>query len=260
MPKSIKVVGIGAGNIAHHLLPALKSIGCDIEQVYSRKISNARILATELKCEAINKLSKVNPDADLYLIMVADDAIKEVAKALPNLTSKQYLAHTSGSSPITLLKNNAENFGSFYPLQSFKKTERSDINKVPFLVCGNNDAAQRFLRIVARKISGKVKECNDIERLKYHMSAVFINNFTNHLACISDNILAEANLDPSILKPITESTFDKILNGNPCKIQTGPASRNDIKLQKKHLLLLKDEPERKAIYKSISKSISKSSK
>lgn len=255
MPKTIRVVGIGAGNIAHHLIPALKHIGCDIVQIYSRSIKNARKLSSKVDALAINKLTKIADDADFYLIMIADDAIKEVAEQLPQLDDKQFIAHTSGSTPISVLKKTASSFGSFYPLQSFRKDQKLELSKVPFLVCGNTDASKRFFRALAKKLSTKVSECEDIDRLRYHMAAVFANNFTNHLACVSSEILSESKLDPKILKPIMASTYERILKDDACKIQTGPALRGDLKTQKKHHKLLKDNPEWKSMYQSISKSI-----
>lgn len=255
MPKKLKVVGIGAGNIASHLIPALHNIGCEITQTYSRKITKARLLAGKVGAKAVNALSKIRDDADFYLIMVSDDAIKEVTASLPSLGERQYLAHTSGSTPSTVLENKAALYGSFYALQSFQKNQALDLKETPFLVHGNTNSSLRFFRVLARKLSKNVTECNDADRLKYHMSAVFMNNFSNHLASVTQEILKASNLDPNIILPIAETTFNRILNEDPSVIQTGPARRGDIKTQKKHLKLLKDNPKWKAIYEAISKSI-----
>ncbi len=257
MSNKIKIVAIGAGNIANHLIPALHKIPVQIEQVYSRKINNARKLSSKVDAEAINNLSDINPEAHLYILMVPDDDISDVVAELPRLNETQYLVHTSGSQKIRVLNKASSNYGSFYPLQSFNKAEQTELATTPFLIDGNNPKIIRMLRSLARKISPKVISCTDQERLNYHLSAVFINNFINHLSCISKELLHKNNLDPSILEPISKSTFNKILESNPCKIQTGPAIRKDIKLHKQHLQLIKHNEEWSKIYKAISKSIIK---
>ncbi len=255
MPKSNSIIAIGAGNVASHFIPALHAIGFNIIQVYSRTLSNAQTLARKVKAKAIDDLEAIDHDAEWYLIMVKDDAIKSVLNQLPELNQKQFLAHTSGATPTTLLGKKAENFGSFYALQTFKKGHPANLKQTPFFVYGNNEKTQRLFRITARKISKKVTECSDIDRLKYHISAVFINNFVNHLACVANDYLIQNALDPSMLDPIRKKTFNNILNNDPCQIQTGPAVRNDEKLEKKHLALLKMHPELKKVYKALSSSI-----
>lgn len=255
MPKTVSIVAVGAGNIAHHLIPALSGVPCNILQVYSRKILNASKLAHKVNAEAVNELSKLRTDAELYLVMVPDDDIQDVVQALPKLDKKQYIAHTSGAQAIKILNKNGPNYGSFYALQTFRKNKYTDIASTPFLIDGSNPSTIRFLRSLARRLSSVVKSCTDRDRLNYHIAAVFMNNFINHLSCISKEFLGENNLDPKVILPIAESTFEKILKENPCDIQTGPAIRNDIKLQRKHLKLLDDKTEWVNIYKAISKSI-----
>ncbi len=256
MPNSIKVTAIGSGNVAWHLTQALKDIGCKINQVYSRNKDNARRLAIHLDCDSTHIVKDLRMDSDLYLIMVSDDAISQVVDDLPMFYEDQIIAHTSGSVPSTILSKKSEHYGSFYPLQTFLKNQEVIISEVPFLVYGSTPSSLRFLRMTATQLSTKVSEINDVERLQYHLSAVFINNFINHIACISDQYLSDNKLDPSFLEPLMKTTFDKILKGNTCHNQTGPARRDDIKLMAKHIKLLNNNPEWKNIYESISDSIS----
>lgn len=255
MPNPIRITAIGSGNVAWHITKALKNIDCKINQVYSKNRDNALRLALRLNCDYTDSLSDLNTDSDLYLIMINDDAIIETVSKMPLLNNRQIVAHTSGSVPSTILSKKYEHYGSFYPLQTFLRNQDVDVSEVPFLVYGNTPESLRFLRMTATKLSSNVSEVNDYERLHYHLSAVFINNFTNHIACIADQLLDKCNLDSSILSPLIETTFKKIIQGNTCANQTGPAIRNDRKLIKKHLQLLKDDDTWKNVYKSISDSI-----
>ncbi len=255
MPDNIKIVAIGSGNVASHLIPALNTIGCKITQVYSRSLLNANKLAHLIGTESIDQLEKIDTTADIYLVMVNDDLISSVCDQMPILAPDQILAHTSGAIPIDILSAYTNNYGSFYPLESFKKEQLKAIDNVPFLVNGNNACTTRTLRILARKLSNKVTECSDVDRLKYHLSAVLINNFTNHLACLSDRFLTENALDPSFLNAIIETSFKIIKDGKACTSQTGPAMRSDFQLMKNHLELIKQDPHLSKVYKTLSDSI-----
>jgi len=256
MSKEFNIVSIGAGNVANHLIPALYSIGCNISQVYSRDLRNARSLSRKVKAKAINSIEKLDADADLYLIMVHDDVIKDIVSELPVLNPNQFLAHTSGATPTNFLIKKADNYGSFYPLQSFKKGRDITLEEVPFLLHGSNPKTLRKFRMLARQLSPIVKEANDIERLKYHLSAVLLNNFTNHLACLTERYLSNEELDPKVLSPITSYTFSRITESlSVCDLQTGPAKRDDRTVIRKHLALIKEDKTLSDIYKVMTKSI-----
>jgi len=259
MSKIMNIVSIGAGNIASHLIPALDKKDCNISQVFSRDIRNARRLARKVSAQAIDDLENIDDQADFYLIMVNDDAIREVCTKLPKFSKNQFLAHTSGATPTNFLSRKAENYGSFYPLQSFKKNKKAEISELPFLIFGSNPKTTRKYRMLARQLSKFVTEANDVERMQYHLSAVMINNFSNHLACLTQQYLAKNKLNPKVLEPITEATYKNIVSKNACDIQTGPAARNDKKVEKEHLKLIKSDPYLSSIYKAMSQSIKKTS-
>lgn len=112
---------VGAGNVASHLAPALSFSGaCEVVQVYSRHIESALALADRIPgATATADVGAVIPDADIYLISVADDAIAPLAEALPK-GDALYL-HTSGSVGMEALAGLSERYGVFYPLQTFSR-------------------------------------------------------------------------------------------------------------------------------------------
>ena len=171
---TVSIVSIGSGNIAHHFIPALHKIGCDILQVYSRDIDNAQRLALKVNSKPCDTISNLIATADLYLIMVTDDAIASVLTQLPPLGPTQILAHTSGATPTLPLKKKSKNFGSFYALQSFKKNKKQDLSQLPFFILGNNIETTRRLRMLARQLSPSVTEVTDQDRLRYHLSLIHI--------------------------------------------------------------------------------------
>ena len=85
------------------------------------------------------------------------------------------------------------------------------------------------------------------------MSAVFVNNFTNHLFKIGHDICTENNIPFQILQPLIQETVTKLETLSPEQAQTGPAIRNDKTTIKNHLELLNEHQQN--IYKTITKSI-----
>ena len=94
---------------------------------------------------------------------------------------------------------------------------------------------------------------NSEQRKQLHIAAVFVNNFTNHLAYIAKEHLEKHDLNWENLLPLLEETLNKIKDYNPKEIQTGPARRNDLGVLKTHLNELTGDP--KTIYKAITDSI-----
>ena len=97
----MRVVIIGAGNVATHLAIALDSV-CDVVQVYSYHLDNAKTLAQLLKnAEATDKISQLKSNADLYIISVKDDVISNIVNDIEFSTG--LWVHTSGSVPVDVI-------------------------------------------------------------------------------------------------------------------------------------------------------------
>src|SRR5689334_10295183 len=115
----MKIVCIGAGQMAHQLMPALEIAGCDVIQVYNRTLEAANLLAAKLRSAiATDDLTSINPEADIYFLAVSDDAIKTVAEDLKKVIDPDKLVlHASGV--LNLDELPFEKKATFYPLQSF---------------------------------------------------------------------------------------------------------------------------------------------
>ena len=109
------------------------------------------------------------------------------------------------------------------------------------------------LRILAQVLTAKVYEISSFQRKILHISAVFVNNFTNHVIKIGKDICKENEIPSEILNPLIMETFGKLQKTNPFDAQTGPARRGDIQTLKSHLSLLNEN--QKKIYEIITNSI-----
>ena len=112
-----------------------------------------------------------------------------------------------------------------------------------------------MLENLARQSSNEVYYMTTKQRLHLHTAAVFANNFCNHLLGISQKITSNAALPHTLLHPIIKETLSRSLDSDAAKHQTGPAKRNDIKTQSKHIDIL--TAEEAALYSALSQSIYK---
>lgn len=236
-----KVTIIGSGNVAWHLCVALSDKADELISVNPRTLED------------------LPTDSDIYLLAVKDDAIEAVAasvvKALPeNFTA--ILAHTSGSKPMNLLEKYAQNYGVFYPLQTFTKGSDLDYNAIPVFIESNRQEAAEMLRRLAATAFGKVYDADSSTRRTLHIASVFACNYVNYLWSVADRILEKAGLGLDVLYPLIDATAKKITHMSPLQAQTGPASRHDLTTIEAHMKALADSPEA-ALYKLLAEAIMK---
>lgn len=249
----MNIVLVGSGNVATQLGRAFKMAGQDIVQVWSRNIDHAHELADTLASEPISDLFDLDRNADLYIISVKDEAIKQLAHELK--VGDKLIVHTSGSTGIDVLEGSSTKIGVFYPLQTFSKVKSVDFRLTPIVIEGNTPEVASTIHAIADRLSEKVVELSSEQRKALHIAAVFACNFTNHLFALSQELLAEQNLDFDLLRPLITETASKVQLNDPITMQTGPAVRGDQSTIDAHLDLLSDKPELKELYQKLSQSI-----
>lgn len=250
----MRVVIIGSGNVASVLGRTLKKKNHEIIQVISRTSTHAKVLANELSCNFSDNLADIDKNAELYLLAVSDGALYSLEKSFN--TGNKTVLHTAGSVPKDILKNISTNYGVLYPLQSLLK-DMDYPQHIPFLVDGNSQEVITLAEDFAKTISATVAKANDEERLKLHVAAVTVSNFTNHLYALTEEFCERENVDFKLLFPLIKETASRLDNHSPAKMQTGPAVRNDIYTLDKHLRILADHPRLKYMYLKITDSIMK---
>ena len=230
----IKVVLIGSGNVAQHLILAFKkSLDVEIIQVFTRSQKNSSHLIDNIKITS--NFSELK-NADVYIIAVSDNAIADVSSQIP-FTDK-LVVHTSGSLSMKELDSKNRK-GVFYPLQTFSKDKEVDFSQIPICLEAENVNDYKTLETLAKSISNVVISINSEQRKALHVAAVFVSNFVNHLYKIGNDICLENNIPFDILKPLILETANKIETLPPNQAQTGPAKRNDTTTINTHLDFLK---------------------
>ncbi|MEO6132394.1 MAG: DUF2520 domain-containing protein [Saprospiraceae bacterium] len=251
----MKIVCIGAGRLAQQLMPALQDTGCEIVQVYNRSSEAAQTLSAKLHSSTYTTtIEKIYPDADAYLLMVSDDAISPLANQLYKfLPGNALVVHCSGILGIGVLP--FERKAGFYPLQSFSDHHEVSFRFIPIIITTSDDDIWIMLDQVAGRLSSVVYRMTDQQKSILHLSAVFANNFSNHMLTLAASICKENHLPFEILKPLILETFSKAILSGPKESQTGPAIRGDQKTIEKHLKLLDEHPELAEVYMVVTKSI-----
>ncbi len=265
---------IGTGNVAYQLAHRFISKGAPIDLIVGRKIFDIGSWTLEKQNDQnlkskIQRLSThyadVSPETDLIIIAVSDAAIVEVAEKLGRFVAEKTLVvHTSGTISSGVLKPFFKNFGGLYPLQTFTKESFPDFDSIPIFYNVTTIAPQKknnYEKLIveaARLLSPKIYFLDDADRLTLHISAVFVNNFVNHLFGIARKLLAETQIPFEVLMPLIHETVQKIEHQSADTVQTGPARRGDLQTIEKHSAFLSEKNILyKAVYDAITESIRK---
>lgn len=252
MEKLVTIDIIGTGNVGTHLYRAFEG-KADVNNVPSRTLDSLRT------------------DSDIYLISVSDDAIRKVSgKVSDYLThvcksildwknDNAIIAHTSGTTPLSVISDLYPATGVFYPLQTFSKGVELNYSEIPLFIEGASADVAHRLTEVAKLITEKVYDADSEKRKTLHIASVFACNFANHLWALSEEFLAGSGLSFDMLRPLIMETCRKAGRISPYDGQTGPAVRHDMKTIQSHetALAANSDPELLEIYKLLTDSIIK---
>jgi predicted short-subunit dehydrogenase-like oxidoreductase (DUF2520 family) len=245
----IKVVLLGSGNVASHLIKAMEANNAiNLVQVFAR---SKKSLENLIESSKITTSFADLKEADVYVISVSDKAIEEVSNQIP-FTDK-LVVHTSGTVDFRVMHPKNKR-GVFYPLQTFSKNKEVNMKSVPFCLETENEEDFELVENLAENLSNSLYKINGEQRKSLHISAVFVSNFVNHMYQVGNALCEENKVPFAILQPLIEETANKIKTLTPTEAQTGPAIRNDEPTIQKHLEAL-ENPIYKELYHKITLSI-----
>lgn len=250
----MKIVLIGAGNLATHLGKALHAAGHDMVQVFSRTMQSAETLASLLDAEPLTDMAQVRDDADVYIFSVKDSALEQLISQLCGGEKKVFL-HTAGSMPMSVFRGKALHYGVLYPMQTFSKQHEVDFSIIPCFIEANDEFALKQIEGLAGQISHRVFLLSSEDRKYLHLSAVFACNFANHCYAASQELLQQHGIPFDVMLPLIDETAAKVHGMTPKEAQTGPAVRYDENVIGKQIQLLENQPYFQKIYDCMSKSI-----
>lgn len=249
----MKVVILGAGNLATHLSLALLDAGYNILQIFSRTTSSAAALSETLSVPFTINPEEINQYADIYFYAVSDDALPSLISL--ELAPAAIHVHTAGSVSMDVFTGKKEHYGVFYPLQTFSKKKLVDFRSIPVFLEASDSGVLVLLENITINIAGQAYNINSSQRLKLHVAAIFASNFVNHLYHIASDLVQESDCSFEILKPLIIETADKVKYMHPHEAQTGPAKRNDSSVIDKHLEALSESRDLVELYSKLSQMI-----
>jgi predicted short-subunit dehydrogenase-like oxidoreductase (DUF2520 family) len=231
----MKVVIIGSGNVATVLGGKIAAAGHTILQVVARRPSEAARLGAEWGCSFATDWSAIDQGADAYIVSLTDSALPLFA-AQVRLPGRLVL-HTAGAVSRKVLLPVSEHCGVLYPLQSLRREIRP-FPEFPLLIDVEDPADLPVVETFARTLAELVQRADDEARLKLHVAAVVINNFSNYLYTLSADFCRQEEVEFSLLLPLIREMAGRLEGREPHEVQTGPAVRGDAGTIATHLNLL----------------------
>jgi predicted short-subunit dehydrogenase-like oxidoreductase (DUF2520 family) len=253
--KEFKLLLIGSGKVAESLLNHCAAINGLKLFVNSRNAARVEEFKARFKIGIINHLKTTRQEFDACIVAVSDDALPEISSQVKVKT--RIILHTSGSVSQSVFQANYNNYGSFYPLQTFSEGRIIDWKQVPVIINASNKVTLNAINKMASLLGCQTQLLNDEQRSALHLAAVISCNFSNYLIGEAQDYLRAQSLDSSLLKPLLTETVNKALERGGTLSQTGPAVRNDKLVIKKHTAMLSEQKHLKKLYKQISKNISR---
>lgn len=186
--------------------------------------------------------------SDVVILCVPDAALPDVAAPLAG--SPAVVLHCAGAVPLAAL--GAGPRGVFYPMVSFR--EAVHWAEVPVFAEASQDSVRTAIHSLAADLGCKAPRWTDsAERARYHLGAVFANNFSNHVVALLQEYCRASALDPSTYTLMLRATVETAASGDARLLQTGPAARGDQPTLEHHLAMLPEEL--RPIYRALSESI-----
>ncbi|NJC24719.1 DUF2520 domain-containing protein [Neolewinella antarctica] len=244
-----KIVVVGNGNLAWHLVPALKRLKHEVV-VVSRHPDPEFEWPVEL--ERYEYLTQLRPT--LVLLAVPDGEIPAVSNLLTTLLPLTTpVVHLSGATGMKKIDAQFTNRGVMWPIRSMLKGQRPTTwRDMPIAYQGSNPETLALVQSVVEDLSWTTYPLNSQQRGQLHLAAVFSNNFVTWLYQISYELCAEKGIPFSTLLPIIRNTANRQKGDEPRLFQTGAAARKDKVTMEKHLKLLNGHPEFARLYRLLS--------
>ncbi len=244
--KHSEIAFIGAGKVAHTLLPLLVKNHYAVKGIISRDEKSARALAKKYKLEfSGDNAENIPPEVKVFFITVPDDKISIAARRL-SMIRKEFgdcmFVHTSGSagsSSLDTVENKGGMTASFHIMQTFSSLKQTDIKNSFAAVETKFTGAERYLFSLGRILGLQSFKLNEEAKVYYHMAGVFAANFINANLFSSEKMLEKTGLSVenhyNIFETIINTTLSNINHKGPAASLSGPVQRGDSHTIKKHI-------------------------
>jgi predicted short-subunit dehydrogenase-like oxidoreductase (DUF2520 family) len=245
-----KTAVIGAGKVAHSLVPALVKNGYNVDSIHSRNLLSAKKLAQKYSVNHFtDSLKEIPTGIKIFLLTIPDSEIKATAEKLSHLKinfAKSYFVHFSGVENITGLKSLAKKgsaTGSLHLMQTFPDKRITSLKGVHAAVETADERAYKLLMKISKDLQLKPFKLNSKDKVFYHLAGVIGSNFLAGNLYNSEELLSLCGIDKKdsfeILKSTIFTTLENTKKYGSANALSGPIDRGDFKTITKHISALK---------------------
>jgi len=246
-----KIALIGAGKVAHSLVPALVKSNYNVEAIHSRSFLSAKKLAQKYSVKySIDSLTEMPASVRIFLLSVPDNEIKKTAGKLSCLKinfTKSYFVHFSGVEDISVLRSLEKKgaaTGSLHLMQTFPSKRITELKGVHAALETNDERAHKLLMKLSKNLQLKPFSIKSEDKVYYHLAGVIGSNFLAGNLYNSEEFLSLCGIHQKdsfeILKSTIFTTIDNTRKFGAAQALSGPVDRGDFKTIKKHILALKE--------------------
>jgi len=245
---------IGPGAVGANIGRTMAEYKVAIRQVVARQADHA---LKDLAQETLTDIRKMSQDVELILITTPDHVIPEIVDALSKgKRGRAVVAHTSGSTPISVLDPLGERTGVLYPLQTFSRGRFVKMNTISMFMEAYDIPTRRVIFDYGSFCARKVEFMTSDQRAMLHLGAVFAANFATYMMACADDLARTARKDFQIYRPLMLEVMQKVKEMRPSEALTGPARRGDTAIMAQHTAMLAHQrPEMEEVYRVVSNAI-----
>ncbi|GAA5520951.1 DUF2520 domain-containing protein [Aliifodinibius salicampi] len=256
----VTIIGLGA--LGTTLVRALVEKGVEVKSVYNRTSKTAYSVARKLNIDIAGGFpSGINELGEIVFITVSDGAISEITARLKKLSGNvedHTFVHCSGSESAELLSPLRKEGGavaSFHPLQTFTSSSTTDDFSDIFFSLQGDEKSFGLLRKIAKSLGAKAMEVTASQKSHLHVAGVMASNYLHALLQSSVSLAEISGLPAEDIKrallPLVQTSLNNAKQSSFEAALSGPIKRGDITTVKKHLDILKDNPELLEVYKTL---------
>jgi predicted short-subunit dehydrogenase-like oxidoreductase (DUF2520 family) len=245
---------VGAGRVGRELGKRLRGLGWNIGAVVTRSRASARAAVRAIGGGLpFGELTRQLLAADVVLFATGDDVLAGVARELAAIGGKEWRGrvalHLSGALPASVLaplSARGAHIGSMHPMQTFGRHGRSHLEGVLFAVEGDA-AAVRVARGIVRSLGGLPVRIEARHKAAYHCAGSFASGHALASLEAGARLLEDTGFTRKqavrALVSLCRQMLENFKQLGPRAAWTGPLSRGDFAIVKKHAEVLRRYPE-----------------
>jgi len=245
-----KIAIIGAGKVAHSLVPALVKSGYYVEAIQSKKLLSAKKLAQKYSVgNFTDSLKEIPAGIKIFLLTVPDSEIKKTAEKLSRLNfnfKQSFFIHFSGVDDMSVLislENKGAAIASIHLMQTFPTKRIASLKGIHTAIETNDERSYKLLIKLSKDLQLKPFRIRSEDKVYYHLAGVIGSNFLAGNLYNSEELLSLCGIEKKdsfeILKSTIYTTLENTRGFGAANALSGPIDRGDFKTIKKHIAALK---------------------